>query len=74
MDAALSSEDTKLSCLGELGESGRELALRRMAIRQARLERLALSAPTTREWSTVGRWRVGKSGLIFPQESPGSVT
>ena len=44
MDAALSSEDTKLSCLGELGESGRELALRRMAIRQARLERLALSA------------------------------
>ena len=50
-------------------------ALGLKAIRPARLEPLALS-PSGREseWSTVVRRRVGRNGLIFPQESPDSVT
>jgi len=50
-------------------------ALGLMTIRQARREPLALS-PSGREseWSTVVRRRVGRNGLIFPHESPDSVT
>jgi hypothetical protein len=46
--------------------------MRRMAIRQARLNKLGLSALAARERSTVGRQRVGRNGLICVQESPGS--
>src|SRR5271157_4360971 len=44
-----------------------------MAIRQAGLEPLALSAPATSEWSTVGRRRAGRNGLSCPKQLPGSV-
>ena len=50
---------------GKSGRARREEALRLMAIRQARLEPLALSASGHREWSTVGQRRVGRNGLIL---------
>ena len=52
----------------------RERAFRLMAIRHACVELLALSASGTREWSTVGRRRVGRSELILSEELPVSVT
>jgi hypothetical protein len=45
-----------------------------MDIRHACVELLALSASGTREWSTVGRRRVGRSELILSEELPVSVT
>ena len=53
-----------LTAWANSGKSGRELALRLMAIRQARLERLALSASGHER--TVQRRRARTHGLIFP--------
>ena len=47
-----------------LKRSRKGQTLRLMAIRQARLELVALSAPATREWSTVGRRRAGRGRIV----------
>ena len=63
-----------LTAWANSGKPGRAQALRLMAIRQTRLESLAFGSPAARESSTVGRQRSGRNGLIFPYESPASVT
>ena len=77
-DCGGSSGDTIPNCLGEfreIRESNREQALRADGHPAGTpgatgVERLRPRENVQRS----GRQRVGRNGLIFPQESPGSVT
>ena len=57
---------------GEFREIKERAGITAIAIRQACLNKLGLSALATRERSTGERRRVGRNGWICPQESPGS--
>ena len=71
-NVASSSGDTIPNCLGEFREIKERTGITAIAIRQACLNKLGLSALATRERSTGERRRVGRNGWICPQESPGS--
>ena len=69
-----SSRDTYLTTWVNSGKSGREQALRPMAIRQARLEPLASSVFGRERMFNGWAAASGEKRIDFSEESPGSVT